>query len=156
MTTTKAVLIVGFTIVILLLGFGTLVTYSAYEKGQAQFLALQTKRQQQIDLLQREADEDARQIKCATVWAEYNLAKLKAERLRIEGKDGAYYEAMKSLISMEPICGADLTIHQSMQLTVEQLNIFQKEETLRQAIKADEASGLSFKAKLKRTLMNLP
>jgi hypothetical protein len=68
MTTTKAVLIVGFSILFLLLGFGSLLTYSAYEKGQAQFLALQAKRKEAIDLLQQESDEDERRIKCDLVW----------------------------------------------------------------------------------------
>jgi hypothetical protein len=154
MTTTKAVLIVGFSILFLLLGFGSLLTYSAYEKGQAQFLALQGKRKEAIDLLQQQSDEDERRIKCDLIWQRYELAKLKAEKLRIEGKDVAYYNARKSLLGLEPICGSEMTLDQTMRLTIEQLDNAQKEEALRQAIKADETLG--FKSKLKRTLMNLP
>jgi hypothetical protein len=76
------------------------------------------------------------------------------EGLRNEGSEIAYYKARASLVGLEPVCGPELGYHAASQLIIGQLDIAQRQEEIREAIRKDGALG--FKGKIRRTLLNLP
>ena len=154
MSTTKAIIAVGTVMVLILLSIAGTMIYSAYLKGETKFVELQIKRQQEIAVLQAESQEDDRRVKCDTAWQQYKLAELHAEGLRIAGKEVAYDRAKVSLIGLRPICGPELGFQGASQLIIEQLEITEKQEEIREAIKRDNSLG--FKGKVKRTLLNFP
>jgi hypothetical protein len=74
MTSTKAVLLVGFSIVFVLVGLSALVFYGAYERSEARTLALEKLQEDEIARLDVKAANDEHQIKCSQAWDEYKLA----------------------------------------------------------------------------------
>jgi hypothetical protein len=108
-------------VVVLVLGFGLLRIYGAYQNEQRKALFRATQAEESAALEQRRSDEDAAELDCSDAWHKYRMAKLDAEYTRIKIGELAYEKAELELLRLKPICDSDLSFDASTRVIMNRL-----------------------------------
>lgn len=77
------------------------------------------------------AAEDDRKMQCGLAWGRYRLAEVNAKSVLLAQGEVGYLKARAKLLSLEPICGSEVNLHESFELTEDSLNHLANEKRLR-------------------------